>query len=394
MKLSVCTNFQDDLIARLNKKDIQYLYGKLTSDFVGGGRSSYMMPLVDKRRVRDHVAEAHKNGLKFNYLLNSACMGTREFTRKGQREIRKLLDWIVGIGVDSVTIALPYLARIIRTEYPGLKMHVSTFDYVDTVTKARYWEDLGVDSIVLPNTLLNRDFNALRKFRKYLKCRLQLLANNACLFGCHCVGYHKTIMSHSSQSHNISRGYVVDFCALSCRYQRMLEPVNFIRSDWIRPEDVGFYEDIGIDALKIVGRARSTDFIVKAVDVYTKRDYDGNLLDLLAHPYGENRPKTLHRFLRGLRYAARFFSLNPFYLSRMVRSFPALEAHLDNKKLDGFIRYFVDGHCKGDPCDGCSYCQDIAASALKIDEGYRQRFVEIYKKVLDDLVKGRPFRYL
>ena len=320
-------------------------------------------------------------------------MGTLEFTRSGQREIRKLLDWIAGIPVDSVTVTLPYLAKIIKKEYPKLKLHVSTFDYVDTVTKARYWEDLGVDSIVLPNTLFNRNFEALKKFRKHLKCKIQLLANNACLFGCHCVGYHKTIMSHTSQSRDISRGYVVDYCALSCRYQRMLEPVNFIRSDWIRPEDVVYYEEIGIDALKIVGRARSTDFIIRAVDAYTRRDYEGNLLDILAHPYGEKRRQNLHRFLRGLHYALRFFSLNSFYVRRMVRSFPALEVYLDNKKLDGFMKYFIDGHCKGDPCDGCSYCHDIARKALKIDEDYRQRFLKTYKKVLDEIVEGRPFRY-
>ncbi|HAJ56351.1 MAG TPA: peptidase U32 [Candidatus Omnitrophica bacterium] len=394
MKYAVCTNFADDLIPRLeNKKDILYIYGKLTSDFVGGGRASYMMPLVNKRKVAQHVAQAHKDGLKFNYLLNSACMGNNEFTIAGQRQIRRLLDWIESIGVDSVTVAIPYLARMIKKHHPRLGINVSTFDYVDTVVKARAWEDLGVDGIVLPNTLLNRDFEALRKFRKHLKCKIQLLANNACLFGCHCVGYHKVIMSHGSQSSDISGGYVLDYCALSCRYQRFVDPVNFIRSDWIRPEDVGHYEDLGIDALKIIGRARNTDFIVKAYDAYSKRSYDGNLLDIVAHPYGEKRKRTAHTVLRGLLYAARFHLRNPFYLKKMIKSFPDFEVYLDNKKLDGFLDYFVNGHCQKDPCDGCSWCAQAADKALKIDETYRQGFLNVYKKVLDELAEGKPFKY-
>lgn len=393
MKFSVCTNFQDDLIPRLNKKEVQSLYGKLTSDFIGGGRASYMLPSVSRRQVRRHIEQAHKNGLGFNYLLNSACLGTREFTMSGQRKIRKLLDWIVDIGADSVTVAIPYLARLIKKSYPQLKINVSSFDYIDTVTKARYWQDLGADTIVLPPTLFNRDFAALKKFRKYIKCKLQLLANNVCMFGCQNVGQHRLSLSHGSQSEDLSQGYVLDFCALNCRYLRLLEPVNFIRADWIRPEDVRCYEEIGIDALKIIGRARSADFIIKAVDAYSKRDYHGNLLDIIAHPYGQRRPMTAKRFFRGLRYARRIFTFNPFYIRKMVRSFPHLEVYLDNKKLDGFIKYFVDGKCPGEPCDGCSYCKDAADIALKIDENYRQRFLKIYKKRLDEIVEGRPFRY-
>ncbi len=398
MKYAVCTNFGDDLISRLpNKEDILYLYGKLTSDFVGGGRASYMMPLVDKKRVARHIEEAHKNGLKFNYLLNSACMGNNEFTISGRRKIRQLLDWVTSIGADSVTVAIPYLAQIVKKHYPGLAVNVSTFDYVDNVTKARAWEDMGIDTIVLPNTLLNRDFDALRKFRKHLKCKIQLLANNACLLGCHCVGYHRVIMSHGSQSSDISGGYVLDYCALGCRYQRFADTVNFIRSDWIRPEDVGYYEEIGIDGLKIIGRARSSDFIVKATEAYMKRSYEGNLLDILAHPYGEKRKRTAHNVFRGLLYAARLHLRNPFYLRKMVSTFPDFKVYLDNKKLDGFLEYFVKGACqcsrRGGSCDGCNYCLQAAEKALVIDPSYRDEFLKVYGKILDELVEGKPFQY-
>ena len=74
MKLAVPTNFQDDFLTRLPKEYIHYIYGKLAADFVGGGRPSFMLPHISKRHLEKHVEKIHKNGLKFNYLLNAFCM--------------------------------------------------------------------------------------------------------------------------------------------------------------------------------------------------------------------------------------------------------------------------------------------------------------------------------
>ncbi len=39
MKLSVATNFQDDLIQKIKGKSVVALFGKLNKDFVGGVRA-------------------------------------------------------------------------------------------------------------------------------------------------------------------------------------------------------------------------------------------------------------------------------------------------------------------------------------------------------------------
>ena len=90
------------------------LFGKLSADATGGGRASYQIVNIGRRRVAEHVRAARAAGIRFNYLLNGACLDNREFTRQGQKEIRSLLDWLSEIGVEAVTLSSPFLLRIVK----------------------------------------------------------------------------------------------------------------------------------------------------------------------------------------------------------------------------------------------------------------------------------------
>ena len=94
MKLSVPTNWQPDLIKKIKKPNVDIVYGKLNSDFVGGGRPACICPEVKMQEAKRHVQEIHENGLKFSYLLNASCLGNHEWTIKGQRRLHKLLSWL------------------------------------------------------------------------------------------------------------------------------------------------------------------------------------------------------------------------------------------------------------------------------------------------------------
>ena len=52
-----------------------------------------------------------RRGIQFNYLLNAMCMGNAEYTREGQRALRKTLDWLSEIKVDSITVGQIHLPR-------------------------------------------------------------------------------------------------------------------------------------------------------------------------------------------------------------------------------------------------------------------------------------------
>lgn len=389
MKFSVPHNWQKDLLPGLRKFKIEELYAKLAKDFVGGGRASCVLPHVSKKKVAMFVSEAHKNGIQFNYLLNATCLGNQEWSIKGQRSLTKLLDWLTDIGVDKVTISMPYLLELIKKRYPKLKVCVSTQAGVDSIKRARHWEELGAERITLAETSVNRNFPLLRQIRRAVKCELQLIANLECLYQCPFWIYHSVLNSHGSQDNN---AFLIDYCYLSCNYIRLKNPVEFIKAGWIRPEDIRHYEAIGIDSLKLVNRGMTTEEIISVVDAYTKGHYDGNLLDLFSHPSKNiilQRPNILHK----LRYFFRPFHVNLFTLLKARKLLGGTKVYIDNRSLDGFIEYFLNENCSLKSCEDCGYCNRVAEKTVKISPDWRSESVCGYRKYLDSLLSGEMFDY-
>ncbi len=167
MKFSVATNFDAKLVRALSAFPVAEMYGKLASDIVGGGRSSYMLAPINRFKFASHVKDVRKQGMGFNYLLNASCLDNIETTKDGQKKIRKLLDWVSEIECTAVTATNPLIIRTIKKCYPALRVRVSVFAGVDHIRKAKYWEDLGVDVICLDSLTVNREFETLKSIRKH-----------------------------------------------------------------------------------------------------------------------------------------------------------------------------------------------------------------------------------
>jgi len=392
MKFSVPVNWQDDLIIKIRKRDVEELYGKLNADFAGGGRASSVIPYISKKKVAAYIEEVHKNGLKFNYLLNAACLDNREWLRRGQKKLRDLFDWLINIKVDSITVTIPYLLEVIKKQYPQFKVCVSTQAGVDTIKRAKYWVDLGADEITLSFVDVNRNFQLLREIRKNVKCKLKLIANLDCLYQCPFYKYHANLNSHASQSNHFTRGFMIDYCYLNCSYRRFMDPVEFIRSPWIRPEDIRYYEDIGIDKIKFVNRAMSTERICLVVNAYTDRHYDGNLLDLFSAP-SKNIVHKESNWFRKLKYFFRPFSINLFRFYKGKQLFLDRQVYIDNRALDGFLEHFLKEDCYLKSCEACGYCKDVTKKAVKISSVYQNDSIRKYKDFLDDLISSKMFKY-
>lgn len=401
MRLSLATNFQDDLIERVAPYPVRELFGKLSSDAAGGGRASLQLPGIGRRAVRRHVEAARKHGIGFNYLMNAACLDNLEFTRGGQKSLRKLLDWVVEIGAESVTVASPFLLRIVKACYPSLRVRVSVFAGVDHVRKAKMWEEMGADCVMLDSLLVNREFELLRAIRKAVKCELQLLLNNNCMQSCALSPYHMNTLAHASQSGHHTRGFFVDWCFLQCTAMKLQDPVNYIRSEWIRPEDLHLYEAMGYDSFKITERGAPTDVLARRVAAYAKRRFDGNLLDLVqAYGFREIRGDAPGRgFLWRFKHLFRPFAVN---LARLWNVKKLAEARglmgggegpppvtIDNRSLDGFMDRFVTAGCKDVDCESCRHCHRWAERAVRVDPAFRDRCAALYRTVFDDMESGR-----
>ena len=385
MRLSVASNWDKALLDNLKGLPVESVYAKPGSDLLGGGRSSFLLPEPAWKEVRDHVREARKRKIKFNYLLNPSCLGNREYDAVSRREILDYIGRVADLGVDSVTVAIPWLLQAVKRNFPGLKVVVSSFAHINSLQTAKFYEDLGADAVVLPG-YVNRDFGFLEALRKSVRCDIQLIANRTCLFGCPFQLYHADVGSHSSQSGHPTKGFYIDYCVLNCTRARLRSPEELIKSRWIRPEDLRAYEAIGIDHFKLIDRSDTTQTLTRAARAYAARKYDGSLLDILNTKTDVKRqlPVRLKYIIRP--DCAKVMKLRDFESALYLK-----EQYLDNRALDGFLDFFKGVDCRVTDCKKCGYCARVAKKAFRLDPGAAKKNLKKLDEKLEDFISGDIF---
>jgi len=369
MELRVSTNWDPALPSLLKNYPVTYVYGKLADDVIGGVRPSFLLPQVSRDDIATHVKACHEAGIKFTYLLNTTCLNNVQYTREGYGQIRELLDWLSDIEVDALTVGFPYLIRLVKEHYSNFEVKVSSVCRINTVTRAKQYEDLGVEEIIV-DEMLNRDFDTLRAINEAVSIPVEVIANPCCVWECAQQLEHVNHDGHASQTHSHNNYCYMQFPYVVCTSQKLLEPVNLIKARWIRPEDLYMYEEIGISRFKIVERFKTSEALGLAVKAYSERSYDGNLVDLLTLPnQGSFLPPNFAYFNKpdkvNMEKVAMVAELLNFSFRDVVQ--------IDNKKLDGFLEFFKKHDCRRASCDNCGYCQRIFDKAATYDRGMAEK---------------------
>lgn len=387
MRLSVGTNFDAKLLDGIKDTHTEMIYGKLPDDIIGGGRPAFLLPKVTPEDLENHVKLAHAYGFEFSYLFNTACMGNEETQQATNRKIFELLDWLKQIKVDWITVVFPYFVDIIRKYAPEIKIALSTFADVVTLQKALQFERMGVNQITLPEGL-NRNFKLLRLLKKKLSCDLQLIATNTCLISCPYRNTHTNFLSHASKP----KGLAVNYCMLRCTQMTVESPAEIIKSGWIRPEDLHYYEEIGIDKFKLTSRMMTTRKLLTTVHAYNNRKYDGDLGDILNFrvktdfmpPNKEIMQQMMKTSMDG--DAKTIGEFNELIFARRLG--------IDNKKLGDFLSHFVvnEPDCLNMQCGSqCKYCYEIANKSVSFDKGYNDILDKKLQEKFDLLASGKFF---
>jgi collagenase-like PrtC family protease len=390
-RFTVAFNGDDNLIAAIAKfQEVDSIFGKVSKDVVGGGRPTSALADISFDKLKNSINIAHQHNLKFNYLLNSACMANQELSRKTNNRIIRLLDIIVNAGADGVVVTIPYLLNLIKKRYPNLKVLISTFAGIDSPQRARIWEDNGADRLILDQNL-NRNKIMLEKIRKSVKCELEVFVNVMCMFKCPFCFAHSTSIGHLSSTADPLKGFGVDYYSYRCTLRRLQDPVELIRGRFIRPEDIGVYEDIGIDVFKISDRLRGTPWIIRAVEAYTSRQYEGNLADIIAYPIFHAQEETLIN--NPSRFLARSNHISHLLLETMKGlKYCILPFHIDNRKLDGFLEHFFQHNCEYSACGiDCHYCESVAMQAVTILPKEHKQCLSHVEQICEMLEDRRAF---
>ncbi len=393
MELTVAANFDPEVVPEMARYPVREVYGKLPGDFVGGGRPSYMGTPITNRGIREYVALLEEHGIAFNYLLNSSCQGNREWTRRWQKRLMRMLERLGDLGIRRLTVSTPFLLEVVKSRFPEFRIKVGIYAQVDTPRRAKFWESLGADAINLESFSINRNFARLAAIREAVDCDLQLIANHSCLPNCALQNYHQNGFAHASDG---SGGIFLDYCFLRCSHLRLRDPSMFIKSAWIRPEDLTVYEEMGYTTFKLIERGMPSEELIKRVKAYSERQFEGNLAELVLS-YGFRQPLKRSRFWI-LRHFFKPFQINPLKLTpllKVVRGqgmlFPIdrQPVVIDNSRIpDDFVEAFKERDCASTDCGSCGYCERIARDAVHIEPEFSKTSLRQFEEAYRAMASG------
>lgn len=312
-------------------------YGQLTvGNVLNSGRVIEVIPEVDYRKLEHYFNYSREKGIDFDYTLNPACMGNFEFSKAGVKEIKKLLKNLYLMGIRTLTVSIPSLFELVQSTGLDFKIKASAICEIMTPDKALFYKNLGAGKIVVDPDI-TRDFKRLKRIRQVFGEGVEIIINNVCYKNCPYKMFHYNHEAHRVPGNNDKN--VVDYYFNRCSMQKAREFKNMMRVNWIRPEDLKYYKEIGIHYFKIQGRQNVVQGDpVKTLTAYIEESYEGNLYDLIT----------------------------------LFAPYTAFQPYIHNKKLDNFIKTFFDNpdFCQN-TCSTCGYCEGWAKKCMdpgKTDE--------------------------
>lgn len=380
IKLCVPTTFENSFLKEIKELNNKYhgkgayvyeVYGSFKFSFLGTGWPATILPDIDGEGLARHIKKAHEYGIRFAYTLNPICMNLIEYTEQGREHLNSLLKKLSEVKVDTLVIAIPYLIEYIAKNFPGFEINASSLCYIDSLNRALMYEKLGASRLTLCEDI-NRCFNLLKSIRENCKAKLEIIVNNGCLLKCPFRVYHNTITAHISQ--NPVRdpiGFTYKpYPLMKCTLKRLSDHKEIIKAPWVRPEDIKYYAQIGIDYIKIAGRGLPADDLLRLIEAYLAGRYDGDIYALIDNSY--------------MHFCWDMFDLD-------AEPLPLLKISIDNRSLDGWYEFFV----KNNPpcitsCGDCNYCEEIANRVIKTDPELEERYIERIKRMIDKLTSIKP----
>jgi len=130
-QFSLAANYDPELVPALADYPVDEVYGKFPTDGVSGGRPRYLATPLSEADLRRYIGLLDQHGIAFNYLLNGACFGNREWTRAWQKQVTALLTKLDDVGVRRVTVSTPFLLELVKRRFPEFKVRVGIYAQVE-----------------------------------------------------------------------------------------------------------------------------------------------------------------------------------------------------------------------------------------------------------------------
>ena len=217
--------------------------------------------------LKEAVDFAHVFGVKVNLTVNILF---------NDDEMQSALDLIIdayNLGVDSFIIQDLGLASLINKNYPQIEMHASTQMAIHNLEGVKAVEKLGFKRVVLAR---ETPLEEIKRIREGSLVEIEYFCQGAL-----CVSFSGNCYM-SSYLHNASgnRGKCKQLCRLpySLRLNNKEIKNGYLLSakDFNMLENLKELEEVGVDVLKIEGRARRPYYVGVATQTYKKALADEN----------------------------------------------------------------------------------------------------------------------
>jgi len=317
---------------------IREVYGADRYSLTGSGRGGNALSKREQS-WSEHFSEAHRWGIKFNYLFNAISLAGKEWDKSFQDKFLSTVGQLVDCGVDIITVTNPRLTLLVKEKFPELEVSPSINNHLDSVERVRQLVNyMGIDRIMLDHRV-SRNFKLVEEVHKaFPEIPIVVLVNESCLRDCVLQPFHQEYLGGISRMEYQNRTPPPDLCHLFCATEKLTDPAHCLKAPWLRPEDVKHLVAAGATLIKLAGRSKDSEWITNLVIAYAKGKYRGNVFQFVEKS--------------GLS--------SPEWEGYLGKKMPPARYQVDNKSLDGFISPFLKGTVpcvKGEiGCGSCRWC--------------------------------------
>jgi len=237
-------------------------------------------PELRARMISD-LTWARENGIELDTLFNCNCYGDIAISQELVGLVGNTLREMdrEGLFPETVTTTSPFIATILRRDFPSVKIRFSVNQRVHGSIGFEYVEEL-FDSFYASREH-HRDLLYLQNLAKWAHAhgkQIGIQANSGCLRQCPFQTFHDNLHGHDrirQSGVGDDLGFSVFRCKTNYEHGRF---EDFLRATWIRPEDIRRYSS-HIDFVKIATRRHPDP--VAVLDAYATSSYHGNLTEIM-----------------------------------------------------------------------------------------------------------------
>jgi putative protease len=202
----------------------------------------------------------HRKGRKL-YVTVNTIFEQREVDRMYQ-----FLKYLAVLGPDGIIVQDFGVIRMVRDNFPGLKIHASTQMNIASARAVNLLSKQGISRVVLAREL---SLDEIRDLRGQTNMELEVFVHGALCVGASGLCLFSSYLGGKSANRGM--------CTQACRrFYRQDEGGGyyFSPSDLQLLERIPLLADLGINAFKIEGRMKSAEYVGAVVSAY-RRVIDG-----------------------------------------------------------------------------------------------------------------------